>query len=272
MIAPLHLLTLTDYAQILILSSIIYYFMKWLAKDTQKNLLGYFLIYCASGILFYAAGLTVLADFYLMTWPTIIFLIVSIHQETLQKNFLKIQRYAPTQPIHANWIDQFIKSCLIALHKNKEISCVIERFDHLEPIIKTPSKFYADLDTQLIEILLEKHISSDNQSIWMRHDGKIVAINAYFIAHPDQTWIDTEMSHQPQSIIDATYVTSKTDALVVRVIPFTRSFEIIVGAQMYQNLNAAELSRLFPKLLAASKNKDQSGNHPSPQRHPRATI
>ena len=54
----------------------------------------------------------------------IIFII--LHQETLQKNFIVLNRAKNDQET-LSWFDEFVRACLRALNSDKEIICVIER-------------------------------------------------------------------------------------------------------------------------------------------------
>ena len=208
-----------------------YYLLLWLKKDTEKNLLGAFYLYC--GIFFFAhyADLPVLRFTLFISTPVIALIFIIMHQETLQKNFVNLTKGAPKILETTHWIDELIKCCLMALNRHREIVLVIERNDHLKSLIHAPYFIYAELKKDIFDILLEKHVSGNDYMIWINQQGKLVAINCSWRTRLDETWISKEAQNMHLWKQSGVFITSKTDALMFKVNPLTRSFDLVVSAK-----------------------------------------
>src|SRR4051812_25368586 len=118
---------LADYIEILFFSLVIYYFLLWLKKDTQKNLVIIFYGYFTITILSHYAYLPTITYLLCAAAPIALIIFIVLHQETLQRNFVMLKKVTAPVDINNNWVDELIKSSITALHSNKEFIGIIER-------------------------------------------------------------------------------------------------------------------------------------------------
>lgn len=220
-----------DGIEVVFFATVIYYILLWLRRDEQKNLLGAF--YSYSGLFFasYYLDLPVMSFALFITAPIVALIFIILHQETLQKNFVHIIQAAPKVPSAHHWVDELVKCCLMALNRHREIILIIEKNDQLKNLIHAPYFIYAELKKDVFDILLEKHITGNDYMVWINHQGKLVAINCTWKTHLDSTWVSSEALHMHPWKQHALFITSKTDALMIKVNPLMRSFDIITGAR-----------------------------------------
>lgn len=240
-----------DGIEILFFATVLYYILLWLRKDEQKNLLGAFYGYCMLFFASYYLDLPVISFALFITSPIVALIFIIMHQETLQKNFVHLVQAAPRIAQSYHWADELIKCCLMALNRHREIILVIEKNDHLKNLIHAPYFIYAELKKDVFDILLEKHIPSNDYMMWVNQQGKLVAINCTWKTHLDETWMSTEAQHMHPWKQHALFITSKTDALMIKVNPLTRSFDIIMSGSVQEQVNAELAARLLKKNLNA---------------------
>jgi len=178
-----------------------------------------------------------------------------MHQETLQKNFIAFSATQKNSLPEAHWVDELIKCCLMALNRHREIILIIERNDPLKTLIHAPYFIYAELKKDVFDILLEKHIADNEYMMWINQQGKLVAINCSWKTHLDEAWISKDVQHMHQWKQNALFITSKTDALMLKVNPFTRSFDIVMSGKLLESMNAEYTSAFMKKNLALIKIK-----------------
>ncbi|MBA3752183.1 hypothetical protein H0X06_05345, partial [Candidatus Dependentiae bacterium] len=101
-----------DTIEVLLISLIIYYILLWLKRDTEKNLLGGIYIYSALFFTVHYFDLHVLRFLLFASSPLVALFFIIIHQETLQKNFVKLS-VKPADLLEQNhWIDELMQCCL----------------------------------------------------------------------------------------------------------------------------------------------------------------
>ena len=129
MIATYIDLTWQDYIEILFFSYVCYYFTHWLHKDRQKNLVGYFYGYCVFAIGSYYGGFSTITFFLFAGFPAAMMIFIIMHQDILQRNFIALHNISTKvsliKPLH--WHEMLIRSCLVLLHKQQSVICVIEQ-------------------------------------------------------------------------------------------------------------------------------------------------
>ena len=195
-----------------------------------------------------------------ITAPVVALIFIIMHQETLQKNFVYLTK-GSTKAIDTNhWVDEFIKCCLTALNKHKEIVLVIERSDHLKSLIHAPNFIYAELKKDVFDILLEKHHPTHDYMIWINQQGKLVAINCTWRTQIDETWMRKEVQNMHAWKQTALFITSKTDALMLKVNPLTPSFDLVSQGKVVEEVDAMEqTSNFLKKYLSDLKIPRKSG-------------
>jgi DNA integrity scanning protein DisA with diadenylate cyclase activity len=245
-----------DSLEILIFSSSIYYFLLWLKKDTQKNLTFTFYLYCTLLLGAYYAELPMLHSFLLSSAPLVLMLFIVLHQETLQRNFIMFKRPATQNSLELSWTDELIRSCLTALNNKKELLVLIERNDSLKNLLYAPCLFHADLKKDIFDILAEKHTPTNDYMVWVTHEGKLVAINTSWRINVDEEWVTEEAAALHKWKQDSIFISSKTDALIFKVKPLTRTFDLIMQGKLAEDLSSEQL-------LAILQRKSTKSRHPA---------
>jgi hypothetical protein len=240
-----------DIVEVLFFSTICYYILLWLKKDTERNLIFYFYAYTGIFLTAHYADLPVIRFVLLLSAPVIALLFIIIHQETLQKNFIKLSKAPLSTYETSHWVDELLKCCLMALNRHKEIVLVIERNDSLKSLIQAPYYIYAELKKDVFDILLDKHITGTEYMIWINQQGKLVAINASWRSQLDDTWISKEAEHMHTWKQHGLFITDKTDALMFKVNPLTRSFDLATQGRIIETMNAEQASAFMKKNLVA---------------------
>lgn len=252
-----------DLIEILLFSVATYHILIWLRKDSERNLLGPLYIYCAFIFTAHYADLQVVRYVLFLSMPLVAVLFVILHQETLQKNFVKLTKSTASALETSHWVDELIKCCLTALNRHKEIILVIERNDHLKNLIHAPYFIYAELKRDVFDILLEKHAAGDDFMIWINQQGKLVSINSTWRTNLDEAWISKEAEHMHIWKQQALYITAKTDAIVFKVTPLSRSFDLITQGKIIEGINVEQAATFLRKNLLAPRDKTKPA---APQR------
>jgi DNA integrity scanning protein DisA with diadenylate cyclase activity len=243
----LYLINWRDSIEILVVSGFMYAFLCWLKKDTQKNLTyafyAYSILFCGS----YYAHMGTLHYLLLTGTPCAFILFIVLHQETLQRNFVMFRRAPKGLQELSSWTDELMRGCLTALNNNKELVIVIERNDSLKNVLYTPCLFYADLKKDIFDILVEKHICSHDYMLWVTHEGKLAAINASWRINLDEEWITQEAQALHKWKQDGIFISSKTDALIFKVKPLTRSFDLIMQGKIAEDISSEQLLAILQR-------------------------
>jgi hypothetical protein len=245
----------------LFLSALIYSVLLWLKKDTQRNLVMLFYLVFTGITVIHYLDLQIVKFSLLSGLPIICVLFILFHQETLQKQFITINKKNSEPEETDTWIDEIVKSCLIALNKQREMILIIERADLLRNLINTPYFIYAELKKDIFEILLDKHSAAHDHMIWINQQGKLVAINATWRSIIDEAWITKEIEHLSPWKQQALYITSKTDAFICKINPVSRNFDLVVQGKLVEGITAEQFAIFLQKNLS-SKRKVSLENNP----------
>lgn len=224
--------------EILFVSTVCYYFCLWLRADRKKNLLFGFYAYCFVTLIAYLLELTVITQLIWLLAPATIMLFILIHQESLQKHFIvaRTVHEVSQEAKEAHWLSALAQSLLVAVDNNKRVTCIIEKSDHLKPLLATQCTFNTAIQKSLLDIILASSLFDANKMIWVNHHGNLVAINATWQLLVDETWIEKEITHFEPFKQDALLLTNKTDALVFSINPHTRTCTIIAQKTIVEAL------------------------------------
>lgn len=240
-------LTINDCIEILFFSSIIYYFTLWLNKDRQKNLLIYFYGYCLIAFGAYYCSLSTISFFLFTGFPVITMLFILLHQETLQRNFVALHNMNThiSSAMQIPWYKILIRSCLVLLHKQKHIICVIEQCHSLKAFIETSFIFNTPLQDGLLELLVptQKNLKK-NSFIWLDSQGIIKSIEGTWIEH---STIIQKNNSLPSWQQEALLFTAKTDALIVSNNLEQGTFSFIAQGKCLEGLTADQVVRILYK-------------------------
>jgi len=239
-----------NFIEVIFFATIIYYFSLWLKKDSQKNLLSYFYIYCLILLVAYYTQLTTISHFMFLFSPVAAMIFISLHQSVLQRNFIALKNISPAKYILSEWPEELIRSCLVAINNNKKIHCILENHNSMEDFIRSPLVLNANLKQTVVKILLESIFFDQSKMLWINTNGKLIAINAEYKKEILQE-LDNENLKQPWKK-NAILLSSKTDALFLRITPSQRTFEIIFDGKVIDNIKASNALNIIKK-YAASK-------------------
>lgn len=117
----LYQFSINDLIEINIISFGIYFFLKWISLDTQKNLLIYCYTYLAILTFSYIAYLPVLQYTLFLFLPVAILIFIVLHQTILQRNFVTLKNLQSNNSINNKeiWEEIIIRTSLTALNKKK---------------------------------------------------------------------------------------------------------------------------------------------------------
>jgi hypothetical protein len=208
-----------DCAEIIFFIYVTFTVSSWLNQDHTKPLLLSFYSYFTLLFGAYFFQLATVYHLMLVTAPIYFILLIVHHQKNLQKNFIvaKHKPIAPTKVSHKEWVETLIRSCLIASHHKKNITCVIEQSDSLETLVNKPFRLDIPIQKHIIDMLLESSSYDITKLVLADRYGTIISINA--------TWSDVIINelifHQmPELQLAQEYakmVTSKTDAIIIHI-------------------------------------------------------
>lgn len=251
--------TWRDGIEIIFFTVIIYSFSLWLKKDNHKNLLGYFYAYCSCFFLAQSLQLTTISHLLLYTTPITVILFIVFHQFTLQKNFVTLRALTHPETNTTNWLETLIQTCLITINKNKEIICVIEHIDSLRDHLTTPLTLHAHLTKELLNILMTSDSFDSLQMIWLNSQGKILGINAQWNNPMHEEWTSETAKKMHQWKQNALFYTEKTDALVFKITPATRFFDIVAHGKAYDQISAPHTISFITKYLTNKNSVEKKG-------------
>jgi hypothetical protein len=244
-------LTINDVVEIALISGAIYYFSRWLRNDKQKNLLLYFYSYCTLLLGSYWIELNSASAFLWITAPIGLMLFILFHQESLQKNFVMLRNSVPlNEPkLRGEWLETLIGTCLAAANNNKTIHCVIEHKDSLNEMITAHLPLYADVQKNLLSMLLDSENFDQSKILWLNSHGRLLGLNADWNQQLEESWMAPNVKALDAWQQDALFYSAKTDAIVFRLNPKTRMFDIVAHGKTFNGVNAALTLKTIEKYV-----------------------
>lgn len=233
----------------------IYYFQKWLAHDKQKNLILIFYAYCiilACTQIFYLPSISLILNY---STPLIILFFIIIHQNTLQKSYIALQKIYPQEKTSDQWLKELIQVSLNALNCQTDIIFVVEGKDNLKNLIISPCTFYAEFKKDIIEIILQKHIISPHTFVWLTYTGKCVAINNTWKYELEKEFISTNNTIDSPWKLYGAHISLKTDALLFKINFLTRNFDVILKGRIVEQIGVEQLFTILEKYIQEINHK-----------------
>jgi len=227
-----------DGIEIILISGMIYIFMLWLKKDIYKNLLGYFYSYCILAFSAYCLQLSIITYIMCACWPAMLMVFIMIHQISLQKNFVALRPYLPPQQATSEWLNTLIRSSLLAMNNHKEVRCIIQRTDTLDPLVELGVPVNATITHDLLSMLIDSSSYSSEQMLWLTAEGTLLSINAGWNPVLDEHWLAPEQSDMHIWEHHAVLVTARNDAIAIRTNPKTQTYTVIVQGTIKTQINA----------------------------------
>lgn len=230
-------LLIRDIVEIIIFSSCIFSFCKWLKTDKTKNLLGYFFAYSSLVFCAWFIQLPTLVHFLCNYAPVALLLFIILHEKTLQRNLVTLRSLTPAQQVSQDWLEIVMSSCLTTINTNKTITIVIEQNDSLDHFLNAPFFINADINKDIFDILLSSPSYDDQKMIWITNKGQIRALNV--------SWISDQAIKK-----EALFYTLQCDAIIVSAHPTLRTFTIINNGTETKNIAVHHMSGLIKKELS----------------------
>lgn len=242
-----------DLIEIAFISIAIYYFSRWLIKDKKKNLLIPFYSYLLLVIISFYYNLITISSLLINFSPAAMLILIVLHQETLQRNFITAKNLIPAQKINQpnDWLELLIKTCLFAFNHNKEIAIIIEQQNSLKEFIATSSFIQADVNTGFLPMIIESASFNQKKYIWVNAMGTVIAINADVKINVDEIWLSS-IAHLTKNQQEALFMSQKTDAIMLRSHPESRLFEITTRGKQYEHLNSHTTLKILKKYCEPS--------------------
>ncbi len=244
----LMIIKLTDLVEIILFICMFYAMITWLAKDKQKNLLFHFYGFCFLVFIAHFTGMHALSSFLFTFSPVAITMFILFHQRTLQKNFLSYKQIQPALVHKPVWIEEFIKSSLMAIARNKQIICIIEGHTSIQEFLHVPFFFEAPLQKSTLDFLIDSNSFNDNGMIWLTQQGILRALNVTWQFNDQQFSTSSEL-HLPAWQQEALLITTNSDALVVSISPASRTFTIIAHGKRMENLMTSQAITMLEQYI-----------------------
>ena len=246
-----------DAIEIIFLIVTIFKISSWLNKDYTKPLLLYF--YSYFGLVFSSYFFQLQTIYYLMIASApIYFVLLSVHhQKNLQKNFVisKSKPLTPARALHKEWLEVLVRSCLVASHHKKNVTCIIEQFDALETLIEKPFTLDIPIQKHILDILLESSSYNDTKLIQVDRQGTIMSINASWSDLVINELVFHQMSERQLPKEYAKIVTSKTDAILVHINSELQHNFVAHQGKIIENMSIDQALKLIKNLLYKKDNE-----------------
>jgi hypothetical protein len=251
-----------DIVEIGCLGTIFYYFSLWLKQDTQKPLIGYFYTYLGFLILAYNIQLTTLYTFALVMSPVTIMLFIIMHQHTLQKNFVTLRNTKTTVALSStNWLEALLRTCLITSSHNKELICLIEHNDAVQPYITCPELLHIELRNNVLTLITESSTYDPTKIIWVTSKGTLVGVNGT-LQLGDTLSFSQETEAFDALTQQAIALSGKTDALLLRIHAGKQLGDLIIQGKILPQMSAHSMLKLIQKYIGAEQFiAAQKGDH-----------
>ena len=245
----LGLYTLQNYIEVFVFSFVIYKMLRWLQQDPTKHLILYAYGYASVMIASYLTGCITLFWTLFICMPVAIMTCIIIHQKQLQKNFIlaSSKDLTPHTLPTKNWLDLFIRSMLLAAYQNKQLYCIIERSDHLAPLLHAPCNLYLALQQNIIDLILTSNALENPSIVWLTDFGIINSVNASWqkILTNEILSTDNPSKHHTEIIL----LTAKTDALVFSIDPVTKLAMLWYQGKSMHKLTIDQLMKSCKEIL-----------------------
>lgn len=253
--------TWRDVLEICIFSFMSYGVIRLLAQDKQKRLLPTFYLYCtlfACAFFFNITGLLIVLA---IGAPIVAMLFITMHQRTLQKNFIQLTSLAPQPEKVAEWLDVLLQSALHGLNQNKSLVVILERSQSLESLLTASCTLHAPISDQLLTILLKASSAEEPIVLWVNQAGKIHALNPTSTIPYESTWLSEELQSLDRFKQDGFIITEKSDAIIWMLSPTTRLFTLIAGGKIFERLSVTALMSTITKMLATPQITKEEYTH-----------
>jgi hypothetical protein len=246
----LHSLNITDWRDIVEITTftlVIYAISAWLKKDRTRPLLSFFYGYCCALMICYALSLTVLLTILIAGAPILAMLTIIGHQEALQRRFVLHRKPHAAATTSQDWLETLIRFGLIAINQGKEWFLIIEHQHELDSVIKSTHIINAPITEEILSVIATSSRYQSGSLIWIKNSGIIHGFNAHWNLESHKEWHSPEIKDLPLWKQDALLMTLNTDAIVCKVIPDRRTFEVVIAGKIFDHISATQALALMRK-------------------------
>lgn len=251
-----------DVLEIILLSLPIYAFSTWLIADTNKQLLLSFYGYCAALLFSFAFGLQTLGFALLAAAPAALLLCIALHQKTLQKNFVTFKKMIPTKPTISSWHESLIRECLVVANNNKDIICVIEQRDAIEPYLASSIPLQCTIDHATLSFITSSVQYQEESMLIFSSTGNLLAVNALWKMPTSASWLSGAINLEKLVEHNTLFYSTHFDAVTLSLSHKKRLFTIIFDGKKHENLSASQALVLLQK-QSLSKTFSKESHHVS---------
>lgn len=260
MLELFHLYFWQDIVEIIMIATVLYRISRWLALDKQKNLVLPLYLYCICIIACSIMQCSTLSMLLITYAPVAMVIVFLVHQQQLQKNFVILSRLEPAKEVaqKIDWLDSFLRACVISFNKQKNISVIIEHKDYLAELLHLDYRIETNIENGILELLIDSPLINNASYMWINADGTLKGINAQLLPTAIAHLPAVAPREQRSSSNEALIITGITDALIVKTDAVTREFDIFVQGKQYSRLSTNAALALLKKYFLANR-QDQSG-------------
>lgn len=253
-----------NYIEVIIFSLVIYKTLRWLQQDHTKQLLLY--VYAYASVMIASRMLSCPTLFWVMfiLMPVVALLCIVVHQKQLQKNFIlgSTKYVTPETMPTKNWLEVFIRSCLLTSYQNKQIFCVMQREDELATLLHAPYALQLPIQEEIVRLILSSNALNNPSIIWITQSGTINSVNASWKESLIQELLSVSIENQNHAC--ANLLTKKTDAVVFSIDPTTRLAMIWHQGKSLHQITIDQLITSCKQILyknIANQSVQKSGVH-----------
>ena len=232
--------------EILFFSSLFYACFRWLRKDAR--LLTSFSIYWVALLGAQLLELQTIAHALMVFAPAAVMLCIVLHQDTLAKRYVTVRNVTTVQPT-TDWLATLFGVLLSSVQKNRPAFVVIEKHDQLRSLLASANTIHADIQKNLLELLVSSQLYDANKLIWLNHRGELLAINAYWHPTLEGQWISEEVLSLEVWKQDGLLLAHKTDAIVFYIKPETRTVTLISQKKMIEDVSVSQAMLMVKQYL-----------------------
>lgn len=241
----------TDYIEILFCSGIIYWFSCWLAADQQKNILGYFYLYCFVVAIAYTVPLPTIQYFLFYATPLLCIFVAVTHQDILQKKFISFTSisYKREHNVRDIWISDIVRASLFAQHHHKHLCVLIEHKQSLASMVHTDFCIETTIQLWILHMVIQNEKYDDAAFVWINSAGQLKGINTVFIADIDPLWLPEHVQDMPVWQQQALFCSIKTDALCLYYDQHTGNFNLMCQGKYIYDIPTQKVSSTLQNIL-----------------------
>jgi len=257
-----------DAVEIVLLSGVLYYLSRWLAQDHRKPLVFILYSYCALLAFSDYAYLPTINALALLFLPILCAILLLIHRDTLQKNFIALHAITPAEQPQDDWIESLVRAALAAAGDNRPFSCVVEKKEALDTILVAPHQLNAPVSVELLRLINSSTLVNTHLPIWINARAQVQSYNCSWYTNSVTDWLLQEASHQELWLREALFFTTKADALFFRLVPETRTFTIVAQGKVLAKAGAQQTCLVLRTYLGYSPHSKGAWNVPLNQTVP----